>query len=616
MRKPMMLAFLLAWASLVGSVGFSPNHAPRSWVKLSPAMIHPGSVVSLVGYVPPSGSTSSKSKTGIVYFGGIINGEEITMSNLHWNPSRPGHFTASFRVPSEPWIDAEGMHPWTSATYPVSVQCVGSTTKQCLYGPVQATANVYLTIRHPIARASLVPKETRVKVGETVTVKGWAPLNSTGKPGGYYLVMTPDGVRPDGLNPEVGQVRQLPNGQFAGSFHVPEIDGGYGQLHGQPNQIWLQSRFQTSRTQNLLPGYDVDVASVIINPQTPLTWKTLHLPSVETIQTNLDDGSFSLNVWTKTGDPQLVMYATDHTIWLKGDGTSSWRQIPTARVHAASKATPYPVPTRGFEGANEVAVAPRYPKSVFAAFGADVDEQTQTSHNVAYETRNAGMTWQPIPVPAGYTMLDFGGLRMVGQAVEVYFNAPRNRSFIVETTVNGGQTWMIGTQLPSSTTFLHFGPTSSKFLSLTNELVLGSSLQVTPALVPVEIAQFSRKEALVVAPADPAMLLLTVNGGKSFRPVNVPWPNVTILKGTDSYDETYGQVQWLPNGDLLAQIYDVRGGWAYLKPGQTRWHKISRPIEDSRQTITIIDHNLWWTNYANGTVSAHHTSIASLTIPN
>jgi hypothetical protein len=177
--------------------------SPTTTIKLSPALGPPGTTVYVSGYLPGGPLVRSTANlVGVdanVCWDGCLRGL-MEVVPLSWND--PGHFNFSFRVPSVPWLGAEGPHPLKPGPYKVRLHCLA---------PIgcQSAANAEATF-HLLGPASglcfpaapcawLRFSPSFGEPGSLIQVQGWAPVTETVAdlpPLGYWLVQAPAGARP------------------------------------------------------------------------------------------------------------------------------------------------------------------------------------------------------------------------------------------------------------------------------------------------------------------------------------------------------------------------------------------------------------------------------------
>ncbi|MGC1419863.1 MAG: hypothetical protein WA786_07080 [Acidimicrobiales bacterium] len=341
-------------------------------------------------------------------------------------------FTTTLQVPETAWLEVShgvvSAHPLVSGNYQVAVQCLGNISG-CALGSGDADTTIALMAPSPSRCVSSTKCETlrlsaaTAQVGDIIRVSGWAPLQTIiGQPFSYELSITKAPQRSD--FPALSYW-QNPKGGGLDVVLTPRV------LRVTPSRSWASL------------GRVTYVSSSFAGPS-PVT------PSA----------SSGLIAWCRPSG--LVV-----------TGGSSPVQVATHGVAAALVGTPltlFSSPASNPQ-CTTVLMDPHHRDSIFAGFDAAVDDSAPPIYIAGLYTTDGGATWRRVPVPAGFSIEDFGGFRGAGASVFALFagaDSYQDQRFppgtvagrvAAEVTSDGGATWSTSTLgCPPSGPCATFGP--------------------------------------------------------------------------------------------------------------------------------------------------------------
>lgn len=630
---------LLATFALT-SVGYgTPLAAARSTatIRLTPTSGPAGTTVTIRGTVPGMTAAARKNSLPTVCIGGCVNGFTETDPPISW--VGPDTFVIHLKIPRTALLTGRGVIVLRDAIYSIGVTCVKPDIRGCA-GVTQAAAPFRITGHAQTTRctgknvcAEMHVNAKRVYPGEVVRVSGWAPLSPViGQPFGYSFVLSRHGASGGGGG-QIGRPTQSLSGNFTGSFRIPALLPGLGTVGGGRYTLSLQYQFsaisgsvpRSSRGIRMMAqetsdgaGRKISFVTMFAAPtpldiRTPPTWKTLgHLRPEAT------HWSQALPFAGNPITPGDFAYCVPGGIEMTQDGGSRWRLIPTAGAARRSMTTGYPIaysdsaplanPT-----CQSVALDPAHQNTIYASFAAI--NRTYGSmppvYDVLYETRDSGATWEPIPVPSGYTQGEFGGVVITpeghgrAESVAAVFGHTANNVQqgpglatvhpVSMVTTDGGTTWHAASlNCPALTPCVRFGAMEGGIdgMGTVNVQPLlrsgdggatwetlawpsGSALSVISS-GQSELVWLGHNRVAYVDAASQYPLRISKDGGRTWSVVSLPLPPNISAKSLISTGATpYASLMMLPDGHLLASMQVQSPGvfarWWSLAPGATHW---------------------------------------------
>ena len=565
-------SLVVALQTLVQSTSRSPvtprttlaKPAPDVNVSLSTSAttVTPGELVVLTGHV--SRPVSKQSLPTLCWDG--CGGLQEQGSNIRWLSSKK--FQMTLRVPETAWlVSSHGevtVHPLTSGSYQVGVQCLTSISG-CALRPPQAQASIQLMAPRPVRCVRGRPCETmtlsssKALVGDEVMVRGWAPVQDIiGRPFNYSLSVTAGPVRKKYPALAYGATKSL------GSFNVVLTPT---TLRIGPSPSWARLGKVSYRSST----YSGPTA---VNPMT---------------------------------DSPLVGWCAPSGVVITGGATS--KNIPVLGVRQALKGSILQIFSHESSPGQCLAVQldPRYPDSVYAGFGTAQGNSIPPVYLAPLYTTNAGATWHTVPVPKGVSLEDFGGFTTEGNEMAALFNTSNSFNQNVpqgtsngyakaEVTSNGGASWTTATLgCPTSGPCVTFGPyqTSSCNMSNDNQPLLVGPSRATPAssvrwkystwvttvdsCFAQQLVVSSPRQVFLLDPSSEYPLLQSTDGGQTWS--NFELPSIAAANyGLDSTPMTNSLVL-APGGSLFASVTTPSGDRQdlfRLYPGATSWCQIPK----------------------------------------
>ncbi len=246
----------------------------------------------------------------------------------------------------------------------------------------------------------------------------------------------------------------------------------------------------------------------------------------------------------------------------------------------------------------DIALDPKYPKTVYAAFQASRGGLIPPSYAVALVTTNMGRSWRFVPPPSGDSLTDFagfierlGGVQMLYSSN--YFFPPKAghfSTFVAATSPTGGRTWTdVNLNCPAGEPCVLFGPQApqgacgmsewrqSVLVGTSNENDANDVWQPAGSVSTVSqcgdqqlVATTSRDEFLIDR-SRPSALVFT-HDGMHWTTVLLPKVKGVSIGGTFA---PFGQMMTLAaNGDLIAILGSplaTAERIEILKPGTHEW---------------------------------------------
>lgn len=621
--------------ALAGGVGLHPSPvraASRPTLALVPDAGPPGTTVTLAGRVPAMTAAPPPYMGVTVCLGGCAGGFTETSVPVRWLGE--GRFTARFTVPAVPVLTARGPLVLGDGPQRIGFTCIGPDIAGCA---ARTMAWATFTVRgsHETACtgahacAALVATPSAARAGQRVDVTGFAPLSPViGQPLGYELVL--ETARGSEVAAQVGQVRQRLDGRIQGSFRMPALVPGLGPVPTGPARLTLQYQFDNVAAApaslpagvTILdrgkagPGRSFGYELLRLAP-TPFTVDPLPAwAALGTLAPEATRWGMALPLAHRAGTAGDFAYCVPGGIRLTTDGGRTWSVIATQGAAVRSMSGGFPI-AYGLKAPMPHATCqsllwdPNDPRTLYASFLAIRRRYASAPplYSVLYETRNLGRSWRSVPVPAGYSQGDFGGMRTVrrgqGRAVEVVFGhraAPSPR-FPGESTVkataelsaDGGARWRVsGLSCPARGPCVRFGAmpgmlpgmgaadleplvTSSDGGKRWHALRWPAGDVMAQGLAPggAELAWLGGNRLAFVDAASQYPLRVSSDGGRSWQAVALPPLPGGKASGAVTAGASPAQVlMLLPGGTLLAGTgsgVGVAARWWVLSPGARRW---------------------------------------------
>jgi BNR/Asp-box repeat len=620
-----------------------PATAPGAWITLSPQAGLPGTVVRISGFLPGGPSAAQAQKTisfnsGYVCWAACPGGLTYGGVPVQWSRTQAGHFTMQFTVPRAPWLGADGPHPLAPGTYTVGVRCIGPAIRWCALQGVQATATFFLLASPtpglcqigPCARLRFTPAAS--PPGTVIQVHGWAPLTEiVGQPLGYDLVVQKVGAMAI-LSPWLGHVQQALNGALSGSFRLPLSIPSLGLLTPGSYTIALQSIYigAPSPGARFAPGLtitplgkkgNVQLERITLAPTTfrvTATRSWAALGRVRPLWMQWSAGMFTAQALAADPtNPHRIAHCVPGGIRLSSDGGATWSLVSTMPVARVAATSAYPLPPGLYGQARPACAAlaldPRHPRSVYAAFAAAFKPAgIPPTYLVGYVTIDRGRTWRPVPAPGGYTMGEFSSFQVTGQAVQALYGRPaaapaQAPALAVEQTTDGGRTWAPAhLTCPASGPCLRWGAAPGPFSPMGAPAPQGIAYSTdggrtwrTPAWPswvdlnypgPKALVALSRTEVALLAGGSEYPFRLSYDGGRTWGVIALP-----ALPGMVGGAAQFPGLQMLPDGALLAQAQSAGMPWWLLHPGTTRWCPVSGvALPAWPAALRVIDGRVLW----------------------
>lgn len=553
---------------------------PGLRISLSPQQGLPGTVVTITGDVASAPDTRRPAApaTDVCWDGcahGLRESQDIT-----W---RGTHFTTSLVVPAVTWLATAGPRPPKSGTFPVTLECLQAPPGPALGCGGYDEVSVPFTLVAPNssrcdagqACAEFSLNAPSARPGAMIQVSGWAPLTEViGQPLGYVLTISP---RSASFPPEI--VPSAGDTTFSFAPTPFTVEGG-------------------------------------------IAWTSLKPAVLNRIQTaGLDRLS------ADSGNPGHLAYCDPSGIVTSRNLGGSWATVSVRGIDALAAREGYPLKGQPTKCVGPV-LDPIHAQSVYAGFVTNkVGSSPPAGSESGYATLDGGRSWYAIPVPAGSDAGSFGGLTVVGSAVEAFFGAvyapgaaPPQPRYISEITRDGGRTWRVGHQLcPATGACVTFGvaaPSNCAGIGSTQPVVTSANGGLTwnhPSPVsevsicsPASLAGLSDGSELLLGGRQYEAVLST-DGGRSWQTVNLPalpWGALDngVARG-------FPGLTALDNGRLLAWM---DSGAQLLLPRAASWCTLAAtqppiPTRPDGTQLQVIGADLWWivSGYGSAPTVAH-----------
>jgi hypothetical protein len=630
MRKLLLVLLPLTWALLVtasrtATAGSAGGVADGATIQLSPDSGPPGTVVQIAGTYPgaaagPTADTAPSHAT--ICWNGCPSGLRGLGETVTWSETQPGRFTLQFTVPQAAWLEDDGVHALAPGDYAVGLQCLvppgGRLVSGCALQPAVANATFHMTgpITQLCAAAecgSLQLTPATAAPGAHVQVSGLAPVAVLSGNGAfaYSLRLTSaDGTISEQL-PDL-QLQQAPDGSLAGDFPVPLAFYGTGVLP--------PGAYTASLEAFLVPGprrLAVASANVALSPAPD--WSSIAAPPLHVDRGESITGPL---LAADPTDPHRLAYCGQDGIMATQDGGASWTPVPVDDAQQQAAQTRYPlfIAPRGGQICLEALPAPGLPQGYYTVFrAADAGFGAPPIFFVAYETLDGGASWRPVPLPDGFSAVQFGGFQTPEGAVQALFSspapsgnsstapasAPPQPAIAVE-QANGDGSWTsVSLGCPASGPCVRWGPGPNAVGSCAmNERVqliersTDAGRSFTPpewpqdanACVLNELAALSPATELLLTGEEPLGFAVRVStdGGDTWQAVTLPsLPDVDATQTT-----RFPGLQLLPDGSLLAQ---GPSSYFLLPPGAGGWCAVRAvPFSAIPQSVLPAGDRLHW----------------------
>lgn len=595
-------------------------------IQLSPGSGPPGTVVQIVGMLPgaAAGPTDDAAPAHAnVCWDGCPRGLRGFGAAVRWSETTPGQFTLQFTVPQAAWLESDGVHPLAPGDFTVGLQCLtppgGRLVPNCALQAGVASATFHLSgpLPQPCAAAdcgSLQLTPAVAAPGARVQVGGQAPVTVLSGSGAfaYSLRLTSaDGTISDQVSSL--QLQQAPDGTLSGEFRAPLAFYGTGLLP--------PGAFAASLEAFLAPGQQpVAVASTDFTLAPAPDWSTVAAAPLRVDRGETITGPL---IAADPGNPLRLAYCGQDGIEATQDGGATWTLVPVDGARQQAAQTRYPF--FGEPGAGQsclwVLPAPGLPQGYYAEVrAADADFGAPPIFFVAYETPDSGASWQPVPVPDGFTATQFGGFVTIDGAVQALFAAsapggnanatpgaaPEPQPALAVEQANADGSWpAVPLACPQSGPCVRWGPgpnavgscaMNERLQAIEQSADGGQSFappawpQAANACVLNELAALSPTMELLLTGEDPGGFpaRLSTNGGSSWQAAALP-----PLPGDEPSQATrFPGLQILPDGSLLAQ---GQQGYFLLPVGAVGWCAASIiPAGALRQSLLPAGDRLYW----------------------
>ncbi len=126
-----------------------------------------------------------------------------------------------------------------------------------------------------------------------------------------------------------------------------------------------------------------------------------------------------------------------------------------------------PGSSRATATCEDIALDPRHPRTIYAAFQASEGGSIPPSYGVALVTTNMGSSWRFVPPPKGYTRTDFAGFIERPSGVEMLYSSNyffplkpgQSAGLVAATSATGGRSWTdVQLRCPTGAPCVIFGP--------------------------------------------------------------------------------------------------------------------------------------------------------------
>jgi hypothetical protein len=528
------------------------------WLTLTPSSGPPGTDIRISGFV---GKAAGELR-GVDYARACWATCDALQGSLpiQWSDSKRGHFSALFHVPAAPYFSGKTVVPLRTGRYAVIFPCLplyADANGVCTTARLQAFFDLGGPASNQCATSSkcvpLQPTPGHGPPGSLVAIDGWAPL--TGLPGRALVVVGFDVAQPT---------------SGAGSAKVPVLASAAFTV--TPSPRWSE-----------LPA--------------------LHPVSIQ--RSGMDP------IAVDPANPRRFAYCGDSVIRMTRDAGASWSTVSTAGVEKASASTDYPIPSPLVDPTicRFLALDGQYPATVYAGFESAPGSAGAPAYFVGYVSRDSGQTWQPLPVPEGHDMGDFGGFRVAATSVQALFDSLNSSlstpvdAFSVEESTDGGASWQTSAlHCPVRGPCLGLGPQIDRGCRLLPRewdrtegsrdggrtwSELGWPDQLS-ACTTGELIGLDNAGMAALDPLSPFTLRVALDG-TNWKRIALP-----VLRGADAgAGNLPGPIGMLPDGRLL-----VAGPtWYLLNAGASAWCAVAPPnvsTGPASASPILFGDSLWW----------------------
>jgi len=500
----------------------------------------------------------------------------------------PTRFIASIIVPAAPWLEIgkNTVMRLTSGKHKLSVTCL-TLVSGCGFSGSEGSATFDLLDNNgsqswcpdTAGCARLVTSPATALPGDVIKIDGFAPLQSiigSDRPYQFELKVTPGIPPPD-------EVSFSPTSKGVATALI-----GHAVLTvGSPPPM--------AKLGKVVPG------TPIFNGATPISENPANPGQI---------------IWCNHGQIGISSLNGNQNISTSEAG----KELVSLGYGLMGAVLPY---------CNSVALADggRVGKIVLASFSVAVNLQASPFVNVALQTSDAGVSWTPIPTPAGARMSGFAGFRYRGSSVQALFapdagvpsiNAPGRGAPLVEILKSGDISWVPGSfQCPSQGPCVTFGSyvPGNCAMNGSSQSILYSSdsgaswLQSSwPTQIqscsPSELLPISIQDEVLISSGSQYFIRESTDGGSSWSVIGIPAiPGATPGLG---FSGSGAEIQMLSNGSLL--VTGQRGnhyGWDLLSPGSKNWCPIKglpTGVQSSSKDVPVrqLGDRLYWITPANG----------------
>ncbi len=528
-----------------GEVG---GAGPAATLTLSPPSGTPGARVTVTGRVKtPISRREVRARYVDLCWDGCRNGLRYEGQPVRW--TSPTTFRTTLEIPATPWIETDPtrvLRP-ASGQFSIAVQCLVQSVGCAEYseGSAAFTLSVaksptpsWCATARSCALLTVVPRVALP--GDVVRVTGEAPL------------VTVVGGQPfTGLGFEV--TRGGPGGpevRFGRSGYATEADFGHGTFTVTAAPTWSS-----------LPA------------ATPINELQAGLPPIS----------------ADPSDPSVMAWCDDGGVALSGLGPQT--QIPTASAAPVLTALGFgpftQVPPTCATTIPEGAGTGRPTVVTVFYVSKGMEGEGPFTADVALFTTDSGQTWTAVPVPAGESPTDFGGLRVNGEEVEALF-MPEAKGLKrltqpeaeAEDSSDGSHWQSANLQCPAegpcvtlgsySTVNCDMVPTSQALLRSTDGGVSWTQVEwpnEAGACASSELVATSPTTELLIDSASVYSVTRSTDGGASWA--DIALPTLPDQKTGTAVSALVGGLTVLPDGSLLSitQGADAES-WELLTPAQ------------------------------------------------
>ena len=530
------------------------------WITLKPSSGPPGTTIRVDGYVTGLSADQRRTDEHVQLCWAACDALVGSVA-VDWSTTELGRFTTQFAAPAAPWFNGKGVTPLHAGRYAVIVPCLagiekpsGSCPDATLEAAFDLTGQGSNLCVGSGACAALRSTPTQGPPGTLAAVDGWAPL--TGLNGDGFLTVAIE-----------GQLQSKPG--FADATPL------------------------------------VASAPFTVTPAPP--WSSLPaLRPVSIQRTGMDA------IGVDPGNASRFGYCAYGVVDLTSNGGRSWTSISLDGAGTASAATNYPIPNP-YSGATRptcdaLFLDAKYPGTIYAVFDAvPRNGSPPPFYFVGYLTRDAGRSWQPVPVPDGSEMGMFGGFRVDSSSAQALFWKSDSTTFgpsafIVQETLDGGRSWHTGTlRCPATGPCIALGPQDNGRCQAVGEwegvlISTNSGGSWSVSGWPSRLGACATSELIGFGTG-----MAALDGGSLYPLIlssdsRVAWKAIALppIPGQSPDGGCCQTLTMLPDGRLL----EVADTWYVLNAGAVQWCRATNapgtPNSASAPTPDVIGDRLWW----------------------